>query len=115
MKTIKVIAFILATLPLRMAFSADTQCGPFLLSPGSDGLMRINNTKPETQKLTFLKEKEDYRNIKLQWMVPTNSPGHWYGMDYVKKNGKAILNVQLVQASMNVPRVYGTYDCIKIK
>ncbi|ANF79315.1 TPA: hypothetical protein P7V41_002644 [Salmonella enterica] len=114
MKTFKVIALTLVLLPLRMAFAVDTQCGPFLLSPGSDGLMRINNAKPETQKLTFLKEKEDYRNIKMQWMVPTNSPGKWYGMDYVKKNGKAILNVQLVQANMNAPRVYGTYDCIKV-
>lgn len=114
MRAIYIIALGVLLLPLRMAISADTQCGPFRLSPDSNGLMYINNTKPETQKLTFLKAKEDYRNIKLQWMVPTDAPGKWYGMDYVKKNGKAILNVQLVQANMNAPKLIGSFPCEKL-
>lgn len=91
------------------------QCGPFLISSSDDGFAHINHTRPETQKFTFLREKDDYSNLEYQWMVPTNTPGHWYGMDYVKRNGKAILNVQIVQANMNAPRVYGSYDCQKIK
>lgn len=95
---------------------ADSQCGPFHLgtSKANDGWSRINGVKPESQKFTFLKTQGDYDNVKMQWMVPTDAPGKWYGMDYVKRNGKAILNVQLVQANMNAPRVYGTYDCRKI-
>jgi len=94
---------------------ADSQCGPFYLgtSEKNDGWARINGVKPESQKFTFLKSKDDYDNVKMQWMVPTDAPGRWYGMDYVKKNGKAILNVQLVQANMDAPRVYGSYDCVK--
>lgn len=93
------------------------RCGDFVFSSSKndDGWARINGVKPESQKFTFLKTHGDYDNVKMQWMVPTNMPGKWYGMDYVKKNGKAILNVQLVQANMNAPRVYGTYDCTKVQ
>lgn len=100
----------------KLGVDYKAKCGPFLidLTP-QDGWARINGAKPETQKITPLPGNVDGNNIKLQWMVPTNSPGKWYGMDYVKKNGKAILNVQLVQANMNAPRVYGTYDCIKLR
>lgn len=92
------------------------RCGDFVFSSSKndDGWARINGAKPESQKLTFLKSDGDYNNVKLQWMVPTNAPGKWYGMDYVKKNGKGILNVQLVQANMSAPRVYGSYDCVKV-
>lgn len=94
---------------------ADTQCGPFLLTPGpSDGWFRINNAKPESQKVTFLKAKEDYGNIKIDWRVASNQPGKWVGLEYIKRDGKAFLNAQLLQASMDAPRQYATYDCVKI-
>ncbi len=98
-----------------MAIAGGMQCGPFHLEAAGDGFMHINGQRTETQKLTFLKQKEDYENLMLQWMVPTAEPGHWFGMDYVKKDGKAILNVQIVQADMDAPRVYGTYDCVRMK
>ncbi|HFF9774463.1 hypothetical protein V6272_06355 [Serratia marcescens] len=94
---------------------ADTQCGPFLLTPGpSDGWFRINNAKPESQKVTFLKAKEDYDNIKIDWRVASNQPGKWVGLEYIKRDGKAFLNAQLLQASMDAPRQFATYDCVKI-
>lgn len=98
----------------KLGVDYKAKCGPYIidLTP-TDGWARINGAKPETQKITPLPGNIDGNNIKMQWMVPTNAPGKWYGMDYVKKNGKAILNVQLVQANMNAPRVYGTYDCVK--
>lgn len=95
---------------------ADTQCGPFLLTPGpSDGWFRINNAKPESQKVTFLKTKEDYDNIKIDWRVASNQPGKWVGLEYIKRDGKAFLNAQLLQASIDAPRQYATYDCVKVK
>ncbi|MCA6999482.1 hypothetical protein [Dickeya solani] len=99
----------------KLGVDYKAKCGPFFidLTP-HDGWARINGAKPETQKITPLPGNVDGNNVKMQWMVPTGAPGKWYGMDYVKKNGKAILNVQIVQASMNAPRVYGTYDCMKI-
>ena len=93
---------------------ADTQCGPFRLTAGNDGLMHINGAKPENQKMTFLKETEDYQNLKMEWTVATNQPGRWVGLEYIKRNGKAILNAQWLQASMDAPRQYATYDCKRV-
>lgn len=94
---------------------ADTQCGPYRLTAGKEGLMLINGIKPETQKMSFLKAKDDYQNMKAEWTVATNQPGRWVGLEYIKRNGKAILNAQWLQASMNAPRQYATYDCVKVK
>ncbi|EFH8065607.1 hypothetical protein ACSFV3_003038 [Escherichia coli] len=94
---------------------ADTQCGPYRLTAGNDGFMHINGVKPENQKMTFLKAKEDYQNLKMEWTVATNQPGRWVGLEYIKRNGKAILNAQWLQASMDSPRQYATYDCRKVK
>ncbi|MCR6026754.1 hypothetical protein HLI26_07130 [Salmonella enterica subsp. enterica] len=109
------IAVIACALLLPLSAVADVKCGDFTLSSSNDGFMHINGVRPETQKFTFLRAKDDYDNIKYEWMVKTNQPGRWYGIEYIKRGGvKRILNVQLVQANMNAPRVYGTYDCIKV-
>lgn len=96
---------------------ADSQCGPFMLgtSPNNDGWARINGIKPTSQKVTFLKQKDDYDNIKMQWMVPRNDYPGYYGMDYIKRNGKAILNVEAIRSNMDQDRLFGTYDCVKVK
>ncbi|EFI8904221.1 TPA: hypothetical protein ACPT1G_005422 [Escherichia coli] len=93
------------------------KCGDFTFSTSgtNDGFPRINGAKPEYQKLTFLKQKEDYENIKMDWRMATNQPGRWVGLEYIKRNGKAILNAQWLQASMDAPRQYATYDCVKVK
>ena len=110
----KLIAVFACSLLMPLTALADVKCGDFILTSSNDGFMHINGVRPETQKFTFLRAKDDYDNIKYEWMVKTNQPGHWYGMEYVKRSGsKRILNVQLVQANMNAPRVYGTYDCVK--
>ena len=94
---------------------AVTQCGPFTLSSGpGDGWFRINKIKPDTQKVTFLKQKEDYDNIQVQWMVQRADAPGWFGMDYIKRNGKAILNVEAIRSNMDQPRVFGTFDCKKV-
>ena len=94
---------------------ADTQCGPYRLTAANDGFMHINGAKPENQKMTFLKAKEDYQNLKMEWTVATDQPGRWVGLEYIKRDGKAILNAQWLQANMNAPRQYATYDCVKVK
>lgn len=94
---------------------ADTQCGSYRLTAGSDGLMHINGAKPETQKLTFLAAKEDYQNVKMEWRMATSKPGLWVGIEYIKRDGKAFLNTQMLRASMDAPREFATYDCVKVK
>lgn len=111
------ILMIVCSSVLLSAAHADSQCGPFLLgtSPANDGWARINGARPESQKVTFLKTKEDYDNIKMDWRMATDQPGRWVGLEYIKRDGKAILNAQWLQANMNAPRQYATYDCVKMK
>lgn len=94
---------------------ADSQCGDFNVHWASDGWARVNGAKPETQKVTFLKEKDDYNNVKIEWTMATDQPGRWVGMEFIGRDGKAILNAQWLQASMDAPRRYATYDCVKVK
>jgi hypothetical protein len=113
----KFMAFLFAILVLPVTVYADSQCGPYRLgtSPANDGWARINGVKPESQKVIFLKQKEDYDNIKMVWRMATTQPGVWIGMEYIKRDGKAILNTQQLRASMDAPKIFGTYDCVKIK
>ncbi|BEL77617.1 hypothetical protein SM12BL1_39200 [Serratia marcescens] len=114
MKLSKVV--LLFTMLVSAQAFADGQCGPFRLSAGpGDGLMHINGAKPLSQKVTFLKKKEDYDNVMFQWMVEDPKTGQLLGIEYVKRAGKAILNAEAVRANMDAPRVFGTYDCVKVK
>lgn len=105
--------FLLIASPLSSM--AALQCGNFYLKSGDDGWMRVNGVKAESQKITFLKAKEDYDNVKIQIMLPDKNTGRWLGMDYIRRNGKPILNVEAVRMNMEEPRVFGTYDCVKVR
>lgn len=94
---------------------ADSQCGDFRVHWADDGLARVNGVKPESQKITFLKNKGDYNNVKFEWRLATDQPGRWVGLEFIGRDGKAILNAQWLRASMDVPRQYATYDCVKVK
>nr|WP_244989426.1 hypothetical protein [Erwinia rhapontici] len=93
------------------------RCGDFVFStsPNNDGWARINGIKPTSQKVTFLKQQEDYDNIKMQWMVPRSDYPGWLGMDYIKRNGKATLNVEAIRSNMDQARLFGSFDCIKVR
>jgi len=81
----------------KLGIDYKANCGPFKidLTPG-DGWARINGTKAVSQKITPLPGNTNGDNIQMQWMVPrTDYPGY-YGMDYIKRNGKAILNVEAI-------------------
>lgn len=108
---------ILMTLPIT-AFSAEiplVKCGPFVISSSDDGFAHINHIRPQSQKFTFLGKDGDYSNVKYQWMLPDPETGRYLGMDYIKRDGKRILNVEAVRMNMDEPRVFGTYDCVKAK
>ncbi|MEH0701431.1 hypothetical protein HPO94_03225 [Citrobacter portucalensis] len=88
-------------------------CGPYTISSSNDGYAHINNVRPQSQKFNFLGKDGDYSNVKYQWILPDQSNGRWLGMDYVKRNGKAILNVEAIRMKMNEPRLFWSYDCLK--
>lgn len=110
----KLVIFTIAALFSFQAI-ADSQCGDFKIHWADDGFARVNGAKPDSQKVTFLKNDGDYNNIKIEWRLATNQPGRWVGMEFIGRNGKAILNAQWLQANMDAPRQYATYDCVKIK
>lgn len=94
---------------------AALQCGDFYLKANAEGLTLINGRKPETQKITFLGKQEDYDNVKIQWMIPSPESGRWFGMDYIRRNGRPILNVEVVRKNMDEPREFWTYNCVRVK
>lgn len=105
---------VLLAFPLLVS-AKGMQCGPFRLEAASDGFMHINGRAPETQKMTFLKQKDDFDNVMMQWMLPDANVGRWLGLDYVKRNNKAILNVEVIRKNMDEPREFWTYNCQKVK
>ncbi|CCF09303.1 hypothetical protein [Pantoea ananatis] len=113
-KRLFVSAFSLALLASSAA-NAALQCGEFYLKADSTGLTRINGQEPQTQKITFLKADQDYDNVKIQWMLPSKEVGRWIGMDYIRRNGKPILNVEVIRKNMDEPRQFWTYDCVRLK
>jgi hypothetical protein len=94
---------------------AYTQCGKFKLLAGSDGITRINGDVVGTQKITYFGQKEDYDNMKIDMTLMPASDGNMYGFEYIRRDGKVWLNVELLRASMNAPRIIGTFDCVKVK
>ena len=116
MKLRKSFAIVSAMLVLcSFATDAALQCGDFYLKADSNGMTRINGQEPETQKITFLKADQDYDNVKIQWMLPSKEVGRWVGMDYVRHDGKPILNVEVIRMNMDEPRQFWTYDCQRVK
>ena len=95
------------------AFSA-MKCGDFTLKAHDDGMMYINGAEPETQKIIFFDKKDDYSNVKFQWMLFEPTMGRWIGLDHINRNGKPILNVEIIRKSMDEPRRFASYDCGRV-
>lgn len=101
---------------IPLCAGADTICGPFHINwKAKDGFARVNGDRPDTQKISFLKDDGDYGNVTIQWMIPDEKLGRWLGMDFVARNGKPILNVEVVRTNMSQPREFWTYDCVRTK
>ncbi|WP_049612986.1 hypothetical protein [Yersinia pekkanenii] len=98
-------------------FTASTyaarQCGNFTISAGNDGFMRINGERPSSQKITYLGKKDDVDNMKIDWFL-SSQDGNMYGLEYFRRNDKVWLNVQLLQNSMNAPKIIGSFPCKKL-
>ncbi|MCD1126098.1 hypothetical protein LPW36_08810 [Jinshanibacter sp. LJY008] len=94
---------------------AASKCGKYRLDAGNDGWTRVNNEKVTSQKISFLKGKDDWDNVKIDMGLMPARDGNMYGFEFIKRNGKAFLNVQLLQNSMDAPRIIGTFDCKKVK
>ncbi|MBX4508220.1 hypothetical protein CF032_16250 [Klebsiella oxytoca] len=90
---------------------ATIQCGNYTMT--GDGMTVINGETVTSQKVKFLGKDGDYSNMKMEMGLMPARDGNNYGFEFVKRNGKAFLNVQLLQNSMDAPKLIGSYPCHK--
>ncbi|ECY7602473.1 TPA: hypothetical protein O7Y06_004130 [Salmonella enterica] len=100
------------SLPSFAAF----QCGGYKMTLSDDeGLVRINGELVTSQKVKYLGAQGD--ESKAVWnmgLMPARD-GNNYGFEFVKRNGKSFLNVQLLQNSMDAPKIIGSFPCKKVQ
>lgn len=102
---------ILVLLAAGISHASGLKCGKWLVDANESGETTINGVVTSTQKVTFLKAKGDYSNMKLEMFLSPAPDGYAYGYELIKRDGKAFLNVEALRANMNAPRVFGTYNC----
>ncbi|CUZ28962.1 MULTISPECIES: hypothetical protein [Serratia] len=110
----KVIILLVMVSLLPTTCLAAFRCGNWLLDVNKGGETTINGQVTNTQKVKFLGKDGDYANMKLDMVLAPASDGNMYGFEFIKRAGKAFLNVELLRTNMDAPRVFGTYDCNKI-
>ncbi|MGP2413862.1 hypothetical protein ACTUSQ_06815 [Pantoea ananatis] len=91
------------------------QCGGFRLTLNdAEGRIRVNGELVTSQKVKYLGAQGDEANTKWDMGLMPASDGNNYGFQFIKRDGKSWLNVQLLQASMDAPRVIGSFPCVKV-
>lgn len=108
MKRFYLILAMMVTAPTMAAI----QCGNYIMT--GEGMTVINGETVTSQKIKFLRKDGDYANMKMEMGLMPSRDGNNYGFEFVKRNGKAFLNVQLLQNSMDAPKVIGSFPCKKV-
>lgn len=87
-------------------------CGPYTLVAREGDVSIINGERVTSQKIKLLGED----GIKIDMGLMPAKDGNNYGFEYVRYPGteKRFLNVQLLQASMDAPKIIGSFPCKKI-
>ncbi|EJD2025347.1 hypothetical protein M1R31_004128 [Escherichia coli] len=91
---------------------ADLQCGGYLLHAADNGWTKINGEKVTSQKITEL----GTNGLKVDMGLMPAKDGNNYGFEYIRRPGTEtrFLNVQLLQNSMDAPKIIGSFPCKKI-
>ncbi len=108
----KLLLVILLIIPV-FSFAA-AQCGGFHFTINENGKGIINGEKVTSQKVTFLKSTGDWDQIKLDMTLMPARDGNMYGYEFIKQNGRAFLNVELIRTNMEQPRIIGSFDCKRV-
>lgn len=108
----KQLCLVLALIVTAPAMSA-IQCGKYIMT--GEGMTVINGEAVTSQRVKFLGAEGDYANMKMEMGLMPARDGNNYGFEFVKRNGKSFLNVQLLQNSMDAPKVIGSFPCEKVK
>ncbi|HGI5912212.1 TPA: hypothetical protein ACJTCA_001915 [Yersinia enterocolitica] len=95
-----------------LSVSAAIQCGGYRLT--GDGMTVINGETVTSQKITYLGAKGDDTQMKMDMAIMPARDGNMYGFQFIKRDGKAFLNVQFLQNNMDAPKIIGSFPCKKV-
>lgn len=89
------------------------QCGGFRMEAIPDSLFKINGETVTSQKIKTLGNGDGMR---VDMGLMPAKDGNNYGFQYIHRPGseKRFLNVQLLQNSMDAPKLIGSFPCKKI-
>lgn len=73
----------------------------------------VNGVNAKINSTTFLKAKDDYDNVKLHWRVKNAKAPGMIDMDLVTRQGKSLLDAEIVRTSQSQIKIRGSYDCEK--
>lgn len=87
------------------------KCSGYTLELIPNSLFRINGQYVTSQKITELGSD----GLKVEMGLMPARDGNNYGFEYIHRPGSdsRFLNVQLLQSSMDAPKIIGTFDCVK--
>lgn len=109
------LAMSLGTQLVSSNVQAAASCGPYLLKmDDGGGMTRVNGEQVNTQKIRFLGAQGDYNQMKMDMTLMPARDGFMYGYEFIKQNGKAFLNVELIRTRMDAPRLIGSFDCKRV-
>ena len=106
--------FFLAFISFSAAASGFTShCGPYTFVAREGEVSIINGERVTSQKIKFLGED----GIKIDMGLMPARDGNNYGFQYIRRPGTdtRFLNVQLLQNSMDAPKIIGSFPCAKVK
>ncbi|HBT3593973.1 TPA: hypothetical protein MBH63_001838 [Klebsiella pneumoniae] len=87
-------------------------CGPYTLVAREGDVSIINGERVTSQKIKLLGED----GIKIDMGLMPAKDGNSYGFQYIHRSGSEsrFLNVQLLQNSMDAPKIIGSFPCRKV-
>lgn len=112
LKTLALIFSALTSLSTLAADGYTAYCGPYTIVAKVGEMDVINGEHVTAQKITNL--GADGSKIDMGLMPAKD--GTTYGFEYVRRPGteSRFLNVQLLQNSMDAPKVIGSFPCKKV-
>lgn len=110
----KAFAFCIAALmsSCALANGYTAYCGPYTIVAKVGEMDMINGERVTSQKITNLGSD----GIKIDMGLMPARDGNNYGFQYIHQPGseKRFLNVQLLQNSMDAPKIIGSFPCKKV-
>jgi len=87
-------------------------CGPYTIKAQEGEMDIINGERVTSEKITNLGED----GIKIDMGLMPSRDGNSYGFQYIHapNSDKRWLNVQLLQNSMDAPKIIGSFPCKKV-